>query len=158
MGFRVRPKTYRLKFDGEEFDGLEIDIRSMTIREWERMMAPAADLPDGPDASFAEREAARKAAVARSDENLALFAARVVRWNLEDDDGNPLPVTLEAVKGLERSFVAELITAWQLALLGVDPTSGSGSSNGARPPEMPQQPITAEDLMTESLGRSGQTM
>jgi hypothetical protein len=149
MGYQPKPRQYALKFRDAEFEGLEIVMASMTVGEWEEMMAPAPDDP-------AER-------AKRNDANLSLFADRVISWNLDGKNGKPLPVTLKALKGLDRPFVTALMAAWQLALLGVDPTSGSGSSDGGTnremPPEMPQEPITAEDLeamaATASPGSSG---
>jgi len=138
MGYRPKPKQYKLKFADAEFEGLEVIMGSMTVGEWEQMIGP---LPD--DATAADR-------AAHADANKALFLDRLVSWNLDGKDGQPLPRTVAALNEQDRPFVAAMMAAWQLALLGVDPTSGAGSSNGASdggaPPEMPQEPITAEAL------------
>lgn len=149
MGYRVKPKQYRLKFAGAEFEGLEVIMASMTVREWEDLMSP---LPDD-----------RAEAVKANDAKTELFASRIISWNLTGDDDKPVPATLAAVKGLDRPFVVALMSAWQMALIGVDPTSGSESSDGGTnretPPQMPQEPITAEDLeamaATANPGSSG---
>lgn len=133
MGYRPKPRQYPLKFSDAEFAGLEVIMGSMSVGEWERLMGGSDDLQ------------------AENEWRLELFASRVISWNLtEGDDDRPVPVTLAALKELPRPFVTALFAAWQLALLGVDPTSAPASSNGASDgetvPEMPQTPITAEDL------------
>lgn len=129
MGYTPKPKQYALKFRDAEFEGLEVIMGSMTVGEWEEMMAPAPD----------DRQERAKA----NDANLLLFADRLISWNLETG-GKPVPATLAGLKSLDRPFMTDLMTAWQLALLGVDPTSGSGSSDGETTPE--QDPLTAETL------------
>ena len=142
MGYRPKPRQYPLKFSDAEFAGLEVIMGSMTVGEWERLMAVA----DG--------------AAAENDWRLELFAGRVISWNLtEGDDDQPVPVTLAALKALPRPFMAALFTAWQMAILGVDPTSGPASSSGGSdgetaPPGMPQEPITAETLEAMAAGTS----
>ena len=143
MGYRPKPRQYPLKFADAEFAGLEVIMGSMSVAEWERLMAVA----DG--------------AAAENDWRLELFAGRVISWNLtEGDDDQPVPVTLAALKALPRPFVAALFTAWQMALLGVDPTSAAGSSNGGSsgetaPPGMPQEPLTADDLAAMAASSPG---
>lgn len=61
-----------------------------------------------------------------------LFAARLVSWNLEDDDGNPLPPTLETIRSLPNRTVAIMVREWFIVMNNV-PTESSGSSNGSRP-------------------------
>lgn len=130
MGYTPKPKQYALKFRDAEFDGLEVIMGSMTVGEWEEMMAPAPE----------DREQRAKA----NDANLLLFADRLISWNLEDAGHKPVPATLAGLKSLDRPFMTDLMTAWQLALLGVDPTSGSGSSPGGTTPE--PDPLTAQTL------------
>lgn len=127
MGYKVKPKQYKLKFRDAEFEGLEVIMGSMTVGEWDRMIAPASADP-------AERATA-------NDENLALFADRIISWNLEDAKGKPVPVTLKAVKEQDRPFMTALVTAWQLAIVGVDPTSPQESPDGEE-----KTPVSMEDL------------
>ena len=148
MGYRPKPRQYRLKFRDAEFEGLEVVMGSMTVGEWEQFMAPAPDDPAG------------RAKV--NEANKELFADRVISWNLTDAEDKPVPVTLAAIRAMDRPFFTNLTSAWVLALLGVDPTSGPASSNGGTngetAPEMPQAPLTADDLeamAASSPGSSG---
>lgn len=125
MGYKVKPKQYRLKFRDAEFEGLEVIMGSLTVGEWEQMMAPAG----------ADRGKA-------NDDVLELFASRVISWNLEDAQDKVVPCTLAAVKALDRPFVTQLIAAWQLAVIGVDPTSAPASPDGGETGD----PVTAEEL------------
>lgn len=128
MGFRYAGKTYDLKFTAPELAGLEVAMRSVTVGEWGEMMAPAP--PDPAERAKANRKI------------LELFASRIVSWNLEDAAGVPVPHDAGAIAGQDRALVAEVITAWQLALVGVDPTSDGESPSGAE--TIPR--MTAEDL------------
>lgn len=139
MGYKVKPKQYRLKFRDAEFEGLEVVMGSMSVGEWERLMAPAP-------LTAAER-------AAESDWGLQLFAERVISWNLEDDAGRPVPLTVAALKDLDRAFLNAVVSGWQLAIIGVDPTS-SGASPGGEPPAETADPLTAETLAAMSASSS----
>ena len=67
---------------------------SMTVGEWEQFMSPAPDDP-------AERAKANQA-------NKELFADRVISWNLTEGEDKPVPVTLAAIRAMDRPFFTTL--------------------------------------------------
>jgi hypothetical protein len=127
MGFKTKVKTYTVRFDeGHEFHGAEARLSGMTYGEWEQVT--------GLDGGEGETNGA--ASVRR-------FVEHLISWNLEDEDGQPVPTTLDAVKQLDHDLVAALNNAWIATLIGVhdaDPlpetsTSGEPSQVASIPME-----------------------
>lgn len=58
------------------------------------------------------------------------FADNLVSWNLEDEDGNPVPTTYEGICSLETRFAKKLLNAWRDAMTAVDNPLHSGSTSG----------------------------
>lgn len=101
MGFRL-DRTYKLRWDDEAhpLSGLEIDLRSCSV------------------ATLAEMRALR---VGQGDEArlVDILIQHVRRWNFEDEDGAPLPVTAESLLSQEPVVLAEIGREWYLAAAGV---------------------------------------
>ena len=117
MGFRREPKTFRLVFDDPELAGLEVRARSLSIGELE-------------------------------DDDLQVyesFAAALVSWNLEDENGDELPATLETVRSYpDVDFMNALASAWIKAVTGVDDDLGKDLPAGRRSLEesLPMEPLS----------------
>lgn len=73
------------------------------------------------------------------------FAEALVSWNLDDDDGDPIPATAEAVMGEDADFILPVIMSWLEAIGSVAAPLGPGSSNGGASLEagIPMQPVTS---------------
>ena len=119
MGFTAKVKTYTIRFDeGHEYHGAEARLSGMTYGEWEQ--ATGADGGEG-DAKAAD--------------TVKRFVDHLVSWNLEDEDGRPLPTTLDAIRAVDKDLIASLNNAWINSLIGVhdaDPlpeTSPSGEQS-----------------------------
>jgi hypothetical protein len=103
MGFKREPRTYLLVFDDPELEGLEVRARSLSVGEL------------------------------NDDETTLLenFANALVKWNLEDRDGNPLPATLETLNTYpDIDFINGLARAWIKAVAGVGDELGKDSDSG----------------------------
>lgn len=59
-----------------------------------------------------------------------LFFKYLIEWNLDDEDGNPLPKTQEGMETLEPSILTQLIMSWQTAMMAVPTKSKKQSQNG----------------------------
>lgn len=136
MGFRPEPRTYRLVFTDPALAGLEVTMRSMSFGEYRDMLRLA--VADGLTAET----------MAEDDKMVALFASRIVSWNLEDDAGQPVPATLEGARLQERWVISEIVTAWHQALVQVPPPLQNGSGSGVTLPEasLPMEPLSASQL------------
>lgn len=117
MGFKPEQTIYKLTFKGTALDGLEVRVGSLTIREYNAMLrAGSADGPAG----------VLKANVSVFE----LFLSKLISWNLEDADGNPVPQDMAGLESQERPVVTGIINAWQMAMVNIDGPLKSDSSSG----------------------------
>jgi hypothetical protein len=114
MGFR-EPSTIKLVFEsGDELHGLEVCMRGMSIADF--MTSTGMDGGDGDNAAA----------------TMQRFYTHLVSWNLEDEAGQPVPVS--DAPNRDSRMIRRLNNAWIEALTGVhknDPlpeTSPSGNS------------------------------
>lgn len=115
MGYKRNPKVYNLKFgEDTEYPGLEVQVRSLSMGQLIAARTGKDD-DDGKDGTEALIE---------------LLADRIIGWNLEDEDGTPVPTTLEAMKGEDSDLIMAIVDQWTDAVAGVkaplDGTSNSG--------------------------------
>lgn len=123
MGFKVERTHYRLRFEDPEYEGLVVTARSTstgTVLSMQKLIG-------------AEKDIATAAPAMRT--LMQTFADSLVEWNLEEEDGSPIPMTYEGVAGLEPSFLKMLIAAWSKAVAGVMPPLPPSSPNGRPFPE-----------------------
>lgn len=108
MGFNANPTTYRLEFDDPALEGMFVRVRrgSVQIR---------TDFDDA--TSWREQYEA--------------FAQVLVEWNLDDDKGSPLPLTVDGLVAAEDTVVAAIMNAWV---------------NAGRPSVPLEQPSTPGDV------------
>lgn len=158
-GYRREKPAYLLKFEDDQFDGLEVTARSLPLGEFftlQRLQAQASD-----DADAAEQVVRKLGGV-------------LIGWNLESDDGKPVPcefaVCRESGKpgkpgepcsarnahtdsddelceydGLvdqDLPFVLAILSAWMEAMASVPNRSPGNSSGGGTSlePSIPMEP------------------
>ena len=103
MGYRHKAKTFTLVFDDPELEGLQVRVGSLSL----------AELQDD-DLQIYEA-----------------FAEQLISWNLEYEDGTPVPQTLEAIESYpDVEFISTLTKAWLDAATGVDDDLGKDSPSG----------------------------
>lgn len=129
MAFVAKVKTYLVQFDkGHEYHGAEARLTGMTYGEWEQVTGL-----DGGEGETSGGDAVKR------------FVAHLISWNLEDENGKPLPTTMDAVKQLDHDLVAALNNAYINTLIGVheaDPLPSS-STSGEPSPEVSGIPMEA---------------
>ena len=119
MGFKVQARVYVLDFTGTAYEGLEIRARSIPMEEFAKL-ALLKDITPA-DMSDALTTLHRK------------FVDSVISWNFEDDDDQPIPVTVEAFASLEQKapgITLDVVKAWMTAIAGVSDPLGEGSLSG----------------------------
>ena len=114
MGFKIAAASERLAvlvFEGD-YKGAEVTVRlNVPMRVF--------------------IEARRVAASQDWEPFLAYFVAEVVRgWNLENADGQPVPVTSDGLASVPLDFLMRLITEWANQVGSVAAPLVSASSNG----------------------------
>jgi hypothetical protein len=99
MGFK-RPQTvYALVFD--HHDGLQVRAASVPVGRLLELVDMADKLKAGQAKALSEVRGLFEA-----------FTEALRSWNLEEDDGTPVPATGAGVLSLEFGFASELILAW----------------------------------------------
>lgn len=118
MGFRPEPTIYKLSFKDSHLDGLTVRIGGCTVAEWQETLR-SANPEDGTGVADA------------NEQMLALFAKYLVEWDLEDPrTGEPVPPTMEGLNTQENRLIAEIVVAWQKAMMFVADDLGKGLTNG----------------------------
>lgn len=121
MGYRPQSKVYKLVFADPEMDGLTVRMRSPRIGELRELLALAQFDPKNPQPEDA-RNAGRL---------FEVFADALISWNVEDDQGAPVPADLAGVSTQDADFIQQIVREW-LAVFKVSAPLGNGSSAGER--------------------------
>jgi hypothetical protein len=117
-------------FDGDhELAGLEVTMRRLSIGALLEIGALADDDDMGSTAALVDK-----------------FAAALVEWNVEDDDGQPVGTDRDSVHGQDIQMILEIVDAWQHAAAGVSGPLAQRSSDG--------QPSEVVPLPMETLSAS----
>lgn len=128
MGFKRKRKVYKLDFAGTEYDGLEVKVSGLTTGEYLELVSLG-----GPTESEG-REA---------EGMIKMFAKHLISWNLEDEDGKPLPTTYDAVSENDFTMNTSIVNAWTNALASVPDETAKKSLSG--------ESSLVESIPTESL-------
>lgn len=121
MGYRLQPKVYSLKF--EDHPGLEVTARSVSVEELITILKLADAMTGTPDEKQIQQL-------------FGWFMKRVVGWNLEGEDGKPVPATVKGLLGQDFDFALMLIMAWVQAISSVRRPlveAPAGTGNGTAP-------------------------
>lgn len=129
-GYKRERRIYILEFTDPQYQGLEVKVRSIPIREWKHLMTLDSESDD------------TETRVSSIQQMMYSFSEALVSWNMEDDQGNPLPTTLEYLESEDADFVMSLIMQWMKAIAWVDDSSplDSDSQPGQPTPEVQNQP------------------
>ena len=117
MGVRLQ-RTYALRWDvGHHLAEVEIDIRSTSIATMHTLRA--LRLADADDIATLA----------------GMLAEHIVRWNLDGEDGQPLPVTADSLASLESAVLQSIGKQWYLAAAGITAPLDERSTSGESSPE-----------------------
>lgn len=129
-GFRPGRKVYRLVFeDGHPLAGLVVRARSASTAQFLEI----TDLADA--AAFGTEQIKQM---------MRQFAEVLLSWNLEDEDGEPVPATFEGLRSQEFELVNTVIMKWMDAVAGVSPPLDQPASGGPLSPvvSLPMAPLS----------------
>jgi hypothetical protein len=137
MGFTPRSTIYTLLFEGTDYEGLEVRMRATKLGA----LFDAGDLLAIGDRVGIDvaPTAAEMGQITSQFEDLA---DHLVSWNIEDEDGRPVPANLEGMKTQELPLIVRIVKAWQQAMGDVAPPLPNSSSSG-RPPDALYMPMEA---------------
>ncbi|MGA5435483.1 hypothetical protein ACPCIZ_12915 [Streptomyces cellulosae] len=120
MGYRAEKKKIVVRFaQDHDLYGFEATFQGMDIRTYLKIV--------GMDGSKAESLG----------EGIHRCAEALLDWNLEDEDGNPVPATADAFMAQDHHFVMAVSSAWFSGLAGVQEGSplAENSPSGEKSPE-----------------------
>lgn len=129
MGYRKIPTIYTLDKLPEE-DGLIVRMKAVRIGRLRQLMKTVSAAEQGDDDTTL-------------DEMFALLQEGLISWNLEDENGVPVPADMSGIDQQELPFVLKILSAWLENMTGPDEELGKGSPSGAR---FPGRPLTMEAL------------
>ncbi len=138
MGFRTARKLYQIEFEtGHELHGLEIVCKSTTLGE--RLDYIENQPGDGSTAAERIRYEAE------------FFLKNVTDWNLEDENGERLPITYKAYHdAIPFEWHRPLIAAYVERMLGNKVSEGTEKKSGSGEPTE-TTPGTEASLPMETL-------
>jgi hypothetical protein len=125
MGYKPKRKIITLDFEGTAHDGLEVTMRGLTVGE-------ELELDDLRGTEGTGRRI------------FEMMAGLLHEWNVEDENGQPVPATFEGVCTQDATFVMEILDALQGTQSGVsDPLPESSPSGEPSPVEsIPMEPLS----------------
>lgn len=149
-GWKAQPTIYRLNFEGDQFEGLTVEAKSM---------------PLGGFFGLQELQARAETDLDAAKQVIRRLASVLVAWNVEDEHGQPVPAVYAVCKvsgkpgepgaacpecasgdgspacdytglvGLELPFVLQIFRAWMQAVASVPNPSPPPSNGGGTFPE-----------------------
>jgi hypothetical protein len=123
-GYRKKPKTYTLTWaEDHEYHGLEVSLKGLTV-------AKMLDIGRSASAVTTDAQGTLTEGTDETRDMFETFASCLVRWNLETEDGEPVPATFDGVTTQEFPFILDLVVTWMEAVAG---TGGSNSKGGDSP-------------------------
>jgi hypothetical protein len=132
MGYRKKSTLYTLKWpDGHDLAGLEVTMRGLSVDGMVKVATLGSALRAATDVA---------AQAVKAGELFTLLASKLVAWNLEEEDGTPVPATLEGVQDQDLALVTEILTAWVGEISSVDNPLPPGS-NGMQSPSLADIPM-----------------
>lgn len=122
MGYVPQRTQYKLDFSQTEYAGLEVVTRSASMGT----LLAILELADEAEQATGGREA-----LAKLDQLFGLFEGILVSWNVETEDGEPVPATKAGLLGQDSGFCLAVILMWGREMTQAPPTSPTASGSGA---------------------------
>ena len=135
MGFIRQNTVYVLDFEDTELDGLTVRAGRCSLDEY-IAIGRALDRPMSGLDDFA------RDVVELQD----LVIPKLISWDLEEEDGTPIPLTAEYIKAQDKHFQLTLFNAYRYAITVVPRPLGKPSGSG--------EPSPVESLQMEVLSGS----
>ena len=133
MGYVRKRKVFVLTFEDPEYAGLEVRATSTSLGNLLGMV----DLTQISTRGFRPED------ITSINDLFELFSNCLVSWNLEQEDGTPVPCTLAGLRDQDMDFALELIMAWMDGVVST-PAPLPGKSNSGELLEVPS--LTMEPL------------
>lgn len=124
MGFkRKKPTTIEMTFDGD-YEGLQMSFKMPSIGEYIEFIRVAGKL------ALVDDDADTETLASSTEEMIDQLLRFTYSWNMEDEDGNAVPLNKEELKKEDVSFLMLIGNALGSAFGGVDADLGKDSGSG----------------------------
>jgi hypothetical protein len=132
MAYVRKPTTYNVIFEEPHpLAGLTIKTKAMSAREFAAFglrLAEAAEVEKaGTDAEKLRQLGTLMDSLEKVRE---MFAEKLISWDMEEENGEPTPATLEGVMLLDDKQFYGIVEEWLTAVGGVDDKTGKDSGSG----------------------------
>ncbi|MFE2326140.1 hypothetical protein ACFXD5_19795 [Streptomyces sp. NPDC059385] len=114
MGYVPKHKIYRLLFEDAEMDGLVVRVHGLSTGQYIDLMGLKQEAESGGE----------------SGELFQYLADRLVEWNVEEEDGTPVPANLDGIRAQDMPFTMAIINAWTKAMADVPAPLAPSSTGG----------------------------
>lgn len=138
MGYRRKRKVYVLKFEDPELAELEVRAGGASVEQLMDLMDLARFGAGGAKFSIEDMKEIKGL--------FDLFASKLISWNLETEDGEPVPATVQGLRDQDMDLAMDLVMAWVGAVIGVSDPLEQSSTGGA--------PYPVESIPMETLSAS----
>ncbi len=138
MGYRKTTRRLKVSLEGHKVYGQDDEApiayaRGKTLKEYLRLVS----------VTEAEGEAAEKSGIVRQ---LEEFGDALIEWNLEDEDGKPIPCTRDGLFSIDNDLALALATEW------MDRLGGKVDESGPLPQSSPSgEPSLVASVPMEAL-------
>lgn len=130
-GYKRERRTYVMEFADPEYEGLEIKVRSLPIRNLQYLLSLDPDSEDP------------KQRAESINQMMCAFAEALVSWNMIDENDNPIPTTLEYIESEDVDFIMTCISQWMKVVSQVDDESPLDESSQPGPTTQEVSPSQA---------------
>jgi hypothetical protein len=125
--YKAPPSRFIIRF--EDRPGLEVVMRKLSVGE-------LLDMAGLADAFTGGKATGEQAAVM-----FGLFASRLVEWNIDGDDDEPVPATVDGARSLDPELFADILNGWMSGMMQAPKASPSPSEPGLIPEEAESLPM-----------------
>jgi hypothetical protein len=136
VGYRQERTPYRLYFADGKYEGLEVFMKSVSVGKLMKMINIQSKLPDDP----------KKIEPTVLDDLFDVMGSALDSWNVEDDDGSPIPADLSGLYELDVVLLMDILGGWIEGMVNIPAPLASTSPDGL--------PSLAAEIPTETLSAS----
>jgi hypothetical protein len=135
VAYTRKPKVFRVSFEEPHpLAGLTIQTKGLSVKEFAAFGLRLGEVALVEKAgSDAEQLAELENLMGAIDEVKAMFADKLIEWDMLNEDGSAVPADLEGVTSLDDEEFFGIVNEWLVAIGGVDDSTGKGSTPGAIP-------------------------
>jgi hypothetical protein len=124
VGYKPKRTLYQLTFEDPDLEGLEITTRRVSVDGLMKFVDMFETVQQVDKDNFKPSD------LKILKDMFEAFTKVLVSWNIEDDDDQPVPRTVEGLLSLDIEFVLPVIEAWITGMVQAPPPLPAAASSG----------------------------